>query len=816
MKKVLQGKKILCTMLMAVIFAANLVVGVSAISPRKVGEWAQFRGDSNYPGITDSKTPRTSEEIEEKWAKKIGGSGWSSVSDPVIVGDYVYVIANKSVIKLFKETGEVALEGTDVLKEKIGFFSRMAYGDGKLFIPIGNGRVQCVDANTLESLWISPEQTDKSLQAIAPVVYYDGYIYMGTSNSNAAAGLFYSLPAEDKDTSRGDEIQDYAWTYAPQEGSKGYYWSGGAIVGNTIVFGGEKGELVSHSLKDDTIIDTFEINEAIRTSIHYEKELERIYVSTKAGTIHSIKVNSDGTFNESSHIQKNIGNDITSSPVTYNGRLYVAGGGVLSSAGFSVLDANTLEVIYQIQGIESQSSPILTTAYANENNNNKVYMYVIGFGKYSSGGYVNTEIYSIEDFEGNTTPKFEKIAVPSVPQYNSSSAAIDDDGSIYFKNDSSHLFKFANKNNGKFTAEDVINSINNIPELENISLNDEENFKNILDRYNNLSEDEKLKVINYDKLELAMQKIEELKDADKVVETLLVDIEKLPQVIALEHRELVNRLFANYERLPESHKEKVTNSEKLIKAKNDINILEEKEIINNITKKIEVLPELKYIILDVEESVNNLYEEFTSLTENQQEQVVNREKLEKSKEKIDKTRAEVEAIDKEIWDKLDPKNITLDNKEIVDELIARYNALDERDRSYIKYYEDVLEAKSIIEELEELEENKKPDDENLGNKEPDNEDSGNDNVDDENTDVKNPSSDASNNDNSSNGNTSSVNTDSEKSNGVNNKADNNDSSKTKLPNTGGINNKITLTIAIILIIGGIVLFNNKKDIVRKR
>ena len=55
------------------------------------------------------------------------------------------------------------------------------------------------------------------------------------------------------------------------------------------------------------------------------------------------------------------------------------------------------------------------------------------------------DIYVIKDFQGNTEPSYEKVATPSKPQYNSSSAAIDEEGSIYFKNDSGYLFKFINK-----------------------------------------------------------------------------------------------------------------------------------------------------------------------------------------------------------------------------------------------------------------------------------------------------------------------------------------------------------------------------------
>lgn len=784
MSKIMKSKRLISTLLMTVVLSTGSLA-VSATTQKKVATWPQFRGDSLSAGITDSKTPITKSETKEVWAKRMTepNDWYNSPSDPIIVGNYIYLVAGKDVKKLDKETGEVIKIASNVLEGKMGFFSRMAYGEGKLFIPIGNGRMQCVDANTLESLWVSPVQEDNGLQAIAPAVYYDGYVYMGVSDGSASKGMFYALPAEDKDTSKGNEIQEYSWNYSPKDGKKGYYWSGGAIVGNTIVFAGEKGEIISHSLKENKVIDSFEINEAVRSSIHYDRELGRIYVSTKDGSIHSLDMNSDGTFNKTSHLKNKIGYDITSSPVTYNGRLYVAGGGMLSDGTFSVLDAKTLKTIYQIKGIHSQSSPILTTAYATAENKNTVYMYVLGFGENGpmiNGviNYKNTEIYAIKDFEGNTEPIFEKIAEPSVKQYNSSSAAIDEEGSIYFKNDSNHLFKFSNTNDGKFNAQDVINAINNIPDVENITLNHEETIKNINDRYKALSDEEKAKVTNYNKLEAALQKIEDLKNGDKEVERLIAEIKKLPEVITIENKNNVNELYSSYMNLSDEHKAKITNAEKLLSAKKAIDALDEEILIKEMEEKIAALPELKDAVIDVENTVKDVYNQFAVLTKEQQDKVKNKEKLLQVKEKIEKTKAEVAAIDKEIWDKLDPKNITLKDKELVYSLIKRYEALDQRDQKHVEGYQDVLDAKVIIDKL--MAENKPED-------KPENKP--------ENKPEDKPQDKPGNNGN----------------NKPNTNTNNNKKPGNILPNTGGTNSAVVVTVAGMLIIAGGVLFIRKRN-----
>ncbi|OKZ86550.1 LPXTG cell wall anchor domain-containing protein [Clostridium sp. 29_15] len=314
------------------------------------------------------------------------------------------------------------------------------------------------------------------------------------------------------------------------------------------------------------------------------------------------------------------------------------------------------------------------------------------------------DIYVIKDFQGNTEPSYEKVATPSKPQYNSSSAAIDEEGSIYFKNDSGYLFKFINKVNGAFGVEDVIDIINRLPNIENITLNDEISINDVMERYKDLSDEDKLMVTNIDKLNSALEKINDLKDADKEVERLLVEIKELPDEITLEDKAKVKELFDSYDKLSEEHKLKVTNADKLINSYKTIIKLEEAEAIKDMEAKIAKLPELKDIVLDEEEKINNLYKEFTNLSEDVQNQVTNKDKLIEAKEKIDYVRGEVTSIEKDIWEKINPENITLENKDIVYGLISRYNALDERDRKYVNHFDEVLDAKKVIDTLEKAEE----------------------------------------------------------------------------------------------------------------
>ena len=69
------------------------------------------------------------------------------------------------------------------------------------------------------------------------------------------------------------------------------------------------------------------------------------------------------------------------------------------------------------------------------------------------------------------------------------------------------------------------------------------------------------------------------------------------------------------------------------------------------------------------------------------------------KDRILEIREVVNGIRDEIWEKIDEKNITLDDKEAVEDIIKRYNDLNSKDKKYVDNYSKVEEAKGKIEEL---------------------------------------------------------------------------------------------------------------------
>ena len=124
----------------------------------------------------------------------------------------------------------------------------------------------------------------------------------------------------------------------------------------------------------------------------------------------------------------------TSTPVIYNGRLYIG----VQSQGFGgkvwVIDADTLSLIYsaEMNGYP-QNEMLVSTAYESESG--CVYLY----SSYNSapGG-----ITVLTDRSGQTEPITEQLFVPDEGSsgYCISPICVGDDGTLIYKNDSGTLF----------------------------------------------------------------------------------------------------------------------------------------------------------------------------------------------------------------------------------------------------------------------------------------------------------------------------------------------------------------------------------------
>ncbi len=431
--KTMKAKKI-TSVLCALALAVSVAVTTSA-------------QQADNGSITSAKTPASSTSVTQKWANKYASSSpWgdtNSCGTPLAVGNYLYVTDSSSnkLLKLDAKTG--AAVKSAAYANIPPYFSMLAYGDGKIYVPQQTAtsvQISAFDADTLNLVWQSAAITSAAgnLQIGAPITYYNRHIYLGTyvqdSSWNYIAGKFACL-----NTADGTSV----WQY--DNANAGYYSAGSTIAGNAIVFGDTAGNLSSLDLLSGAVKDTVALGSSIYSTPCFSNG--KAYVSLKDGNLVSVPLKSDSTFYSTAKMTVKLGNSITSSPVVYNGRVYVAGGGYGSTSPFSVLDANTLHIIYQINGIHSQSTPLISTAYATADNHQQVYLYVTnyfsGAEDWSSFNADSSCTYLIKDSIGQTTASYEKLANVSVPQSCTQSVTASDAGWLYYYNDSGNLFAFA-------------------------------------------------------------------------------------------------------------------------------------------------------------------------------------------------------------------------------------------------------------------------------------------------------------------------------------------------------------------------------------
>ncbi|MDE7148970.1 MAG: hypothetical protein K2O01_00950, partial [Bacteroidales bacterium] len=169
--------------------------------------WGQMYKNPEHQSIVDLPLAIAENQLSVKW--KYPFTGYSG--QPIVVGDYMYNTTGRKIIKISLHDGSLVAEHDMIAS--IGFFSMIAYGDGKIFVTLGNGVNQAFDAVTLKPLWQS--KVEVGGQQLCPIVYHDGYIYTGTWNGGSpATGVFYCLSTADDDPEAEDEIKTPVWQSA--------------------------------------------------------------------------------------------------------------------------------------------------------------------------------------------------------------------------------------------------------------------------------------------------------------------------------------------------------------------------------------------------------------------------------------------------------------------------------------------------------------------------------------------------------------------------------------------------------------------------
>ena len=417
----------------------------SKIDKNIKAEWKNFRNSDVNMGITNARTPTSVKSTNLRWAKKYG-TGWAAAPCiQIIVKGKVMTIVGSKIYQIDPETGEVEKEGQLVAATNWGY-TPMTYADGMIFCPLANGTIQAVNADTLESVWVYKDPLGG--QSLSPITYSDGYIYTGFWNKEDADANYVCLSVTDEDTEKTDESKLATWRFTH---TGGFYWAGSVAIGDTLVFGTDDGtssynqasKLYSVNKYTGEVISDCDLVGDQRSTIAYDKESGRVYGTTKAGHLFSAAID-EKTGKLSDLKDEDYKAQSTSTPVVYKGKVYFATGSGISTSGSNgnlvVAEADTLKMDYVI-GLKGypQSSLLMSTAYEESTG----YIYLYSTYNMTPGG-----VSMVKTKPDNTKAEGAELTeiydADGYSQYCITSLICDEEGTIYYKNDSCNIFALEN------------------------------------------------------------------------------------------------------------------------------------------------------------------------------------------------------------------------------------------------------------------------------------------------------------------------------------------------------------------------------------
>lgn len=425
----------------------GVVVDPSAQGPNWDSAWSGF---TSADKVTEAPVP--TKDAEAKWitALKDPNDHNTYVSDPLLVGDYVYIAVGSKLYKKNVDTGETAEGGEAALVSAIDSTSRMVYVNGLILVPLSSGRLQALTVDSLTTKWVTdalPDGTKSSQQSLSSVTVRDGYAYFGSADAdwlNSYGGYLLCVRLSDGQV---------MWNKANQN-SAGYYWSGMAFVGGYGVIADDSGTVSAVDPATGDVVSTLKVADCVRTTVLADGST--LYVTSSDGVLHKLSMAADGTLSEASSVK--FGASSTSTPVLANGKIVVGGA---SADGFTGGRQGEYEYHYgQIAVIDAATMKVENAVCKADGN------YIRQYG-YDAGGDVKSQpIVSVQDgqtyvyFTSNNNPggiyryrvgdeEAELLYTPDTANqdYCMSSISVGSDGSLYYTNDSGKLF--AIKGNGE-------------------------------------------------------------------------------------------------------------------------------------------------------------------------------------------------------------------------------------------------------------------------------------------------------------------------------------------------------------------------------
>lgn len=385
--------------------------------------WGQHLGDKNNNAVVDSKAPiNKTELLWESFSNAPDSEGSVYAGTPILVNNHIYAVRNHKIEMLDAKTGEV--KASTKLYSQIGYYSNIIYGGGMIFVPLGNGDVQCFNATTLKSMYLieNPASLGNSWGVYGAMHYDDGKLYVGYSNQGDYGG--YAV-YDTLDPNIDDEYEVVEPLWMTGEEDQSYYGAGAVTIEDMVVIGGDGGVVSVRNAKTGEELSKLQLSGKIRCSLVYADGY--IWTTTQGKKIYKLLLSESGKVTVAE--EADLPNISNASPVVTGGKVYITGG-VWGAGFFAVYDMN-LTLLAQEKGENPFYTPTVSTAYDN------VCVYFTENGPEGS-------LYMAE-VTANNKITLIKIYTPEHQQYSMSKVIIGSDGTIYYTNDSGYLFAIRGK-----------------------------------------------------------------------------------------------------------------------------------------------------------------------------------------------------------------------------------------------------------------------------------------------------------------------------------------------------------------------------------
>ncbi|MBR5872083.1 MAG: cadherin-like beta sandwich domain-containing protein, partial [Oscillospiraceae bacterium] len=434
-------------------------------------EWPSFGLNEQNNIVIDRPTPLVKEETALYWATKVvevANAGTESsynnnpVGVPILVDGYLYTYAKNQLFKIDKMDGTILEIGTMSGGTSTFAICSLTYGDGLIFVGLNGGTIQAFNAETLESVWVYHDKLGG--QPNGQLTYNDGYLYTGFWNGESKTANFACVSVTDEDPTSTNEAKIASWTHTQMGG---FYWAGAYVDDNFVYIGTDDGSaegtstnthFISLDKRTGKLVDDVALPGGgdIRCSVTYYEG--KLYFTSKGGYFYEAEFDeATGDIGEIRYIKLENGGSgtpmSTSTPTIYNGRAYIGVSGAgqfvqYSGHNITVIDIDSWEIAYSVptQGYP-QTTGTLTSYYEEADG----YVYVYFFDNQAPGnlrilkdkpGVTEAILTTEETANGVTYTVAASVFEPAgaMAQYCICTPIIDEDGTLYFKNDSGYLF----------------------------------------------------------------------------------------------------------------------------------------------------------------------------------------------------------------------------------------------------------------------------------------------------------------------------------------------------------------------------------------